>query len=361
MLHARKAKVLQIITAREGGVELLVEVDEKREKAICYPDLVGDVSPGDEVLINTTAVDLNLGTGGFHFIICNLSHPEQEEVALRGRTMKLRYAPHQLSVVAAEEDDPNSRERVLAFETLGGMPVICCELHSQIAPAAAALKALTAYKTRLAYVMTDGAALPIGLSRLVAELKDKGLVDVKITCGQAFGGDFEAINTYSALIVAKQVAEADAVIVCQGPGNAGTSCKFGFSGIEQGEAINACNILGGVAIAVPRISFADFRERHRGLSHHTVTVLGEVALTPALVPLPEMSSERLAIVQKALEPVLSKGRHKLRIVNAEIGIQELKRLRIEVNTMGRSVEEDSEFFLAASAGGVVAAEVISGL
>ncbi|MDH7482091.1 MAG: DUF3866 family protein [Armatimonadota bacterium] len=358
MLNRRKARVLEVISERKGAVELLVEIGGRHEKAICYPDLVGRVLPGDEVLVNTTAVDLNLGTGGFHFIICNLTRPEQEEVISPGRVMKLRYTPHQLSVVAAEEDDPNIRERILAFKTLGRMPVICCELHSQIAPAAAAFKAQTAYNMRLAYVMTDGAAIPIALSRLVAELKDKGLLDVTITCGQAFGGDFEAINIFTALIIAKQVAEADVAIVSQGPGNAGTSSKYGFSGIEQGEAINACNILGGIAIAVPRVSFADTRERHRGLSHHTATVLGEIALTKALVPLPEMSLERLAIVRKAIEPALSKVGHELRIVNAEVGVEELKRLGINVRTMGRSIDEDMEFFLAASAAGVVAAEIL---
>ncbi|MCX6374757.1 MAG: DUF3866 family protein, partial [Armatimonadetes bacterium] len=173
MLNRRTAKILRIMCERPGAVELLVEVDGRQETAICYPDLSGSVAPGDEVLLNTTAVDLDLGTGGVHFVICNLSRPVEDTKPSPGHIMKLRYTPLQEAVLSVEEDDNPDQKLIQQFESLDGMPVICCELHSQIAPAAAAFKALTEHKGRIAYIMTDGAALPIGLSRLVAELKEK--------------------------------------------------------------------------------------------------------------------------------------------------------------------------------------------
>lgn len=358
MLNRKKAKILAIISERPGAQEVLVDIEGTEARAVNYPALSGSVTPGDEVLLNTTAVDLSLGTGGVHFVICNLSGPAQECEPSPGHIMKLRYTPLQKAVLSVEEDDSPHRDRIREFESLDGMPVICCELHSQIAPAAAALKTLTNYHARIAYVMTDGAALPIVFSRLVAELKEKGLLDATITCGQAFGGDIEAINVYTALIAARQIARADAVIVCQGPGNAGTGSKYGFSGIEQGEAINAVNILGGTAIAVARMSFADPRERHQGVSHHTRTVLGGIALSPALVALPELPEDKARRVREQLAPISAKGLHEFRVLDGQPGLAELARKDIRVTTMGRSVEEDGEFFLAASAGGVLAAELL---
>ena len=360
MLNRRTAKVVRVVCERPGAQEIIVDLGGAESPAIVYPDLTGSVAPGDEVLLNTTAVDLDLGTGGFHFVICNLSSPAQPTAPSPGHIMKLRYTPLQESVVTVEEDDNSDQKRIQEFESLDGMPVICCELHSQIAPASAALKALTDYKAKIAYIMTDGAALPIGFSRLAAELKEKGILDATITCGQAFGGDIEAINVYTALIAAREIARADAAIVCQGPGNAGAASKYGFSGIQQAETINAAGILGGTPIAVLRLSFADARERHRGVSHHTRTVLGEIALRPALVPVPSLDDEKARFVNEQLAPILSRAGHQVRVVDAAPGLDELKRKDVRVTTMGRSVEEDREFFLAASAGGVLAAEILAG-
>lgn len=358
MLVAKTATTIDIESERTGIQELLVQFDNEQARAVNYTDLTGVVSPGDDVLVNTTAVQLGLGTGGVHFVIANLSNPAPQAVRTPGHVMKMRYAPHQHSVLSVEEPAGPNRSEIDSFETLDGMPVICCELHSQIAPASAALKALTNDRARIAYIMTDGAALPIAFSRLAAELKQKGLLDSTITCGQAFGGDIEAVNLYTALIAAKSVATADAAIVCQGPGNTGTGTKYGFSGIQQGEAINAARLLGGQPIAVVRMSFADSRERHRGVSHHSLTVLGEVALSPALVAVPELPDEKMRLVSESLENALRWSCHEMRVVNGERGLEELARREINVTTMGRSMEEDREFFLAASAAGVLAAELL---
>lgn len=356
VLHRKTGLVTRILSERPGAQEVLVG----DERAVNYPDLTGKVEIGDEVLLNTTAVDLDLGTGGVHFVICNLSRPMGEIKGSPGHIMKLRYTPFQEAVLSVEEDESPHQREIQDFVSLDGMPVICCELHSQIAPVAAALKVGTDYKARIAYIMTDGGALPIGFSRLVCDLKEKGLLDSTITCGQAFGGDIEAINVYTGLIAAKQVAKADAAIVCQGPGNAGTGSKFGFSGIQQGEALNACNILDGSAIAVLRMSFADPRDRHRGVSHHTLTILGDMVFSPVFVAIPELPNDKAQPVDSQLTPVLFKVGHQSHVLDGEPGLTELERLGIEVTTMGRSVEEDREFFLAASAGGALAAEILKG-
>ena len=59
--------------------------------------------------------------------------------------------------------------------------------------------------------MTDGAALPIYLSKNVDTLKKKGLIDNTITIGSAFGGEYECINIHTALITAKEVLNAAAL------------------------------------------------------------------------------------------------------------------------------------------------------
>lgn len=360
MLNRKTAKVVEITGKRPGIQEIIVDLDGVEACAVNYPPLTGEVSVGEEVLLNTTAVELGLGTGGVHFVVCNLSRPVQESDKTTGHIMKLRYTPLQEVVLSVEEDASPHKDVIRDFESLEEMPVICCELHSQIAPASAALKALTDHQAKITYIMTDGAALPIAFSRLVAELKEKGMLDVTITCGQAFGGDMEAVNVYTGLIAAKEVAGVDAAIVCQGPGNTGTGTQYGFSGIQQGEALNAARILGARPIAVPRISFADPRERHQGVSHHTLTILGEVALSPSLTAIPKMSDEKAKRVCDQLESALRWSCHEIRTLDGEPGLAELSRREIRVTTMGRSVDEDREFFLAASAGGVLAAEMLRG-
>src|SRR5438874_2328406 len=67
--------------------------------------------------------------------------------------------------------------------------------------------------------------------------------------------------------------EADAVVCAIGPGIVGTETSLGHGGVVAAEAVNAAAALGGRAVLAPRVSGADPRERHRGLSHHTQAVL----------------------------------------------------------------------------------------
>ncbi len=357
MLTRARGRVVSIDAVRGDAVELTAEVNGSQARAVAYSSLVGAVRVEDEVLLNTTAVELRLGTGGYHFVIANLSSDESEELG-RGHIMKCRYTPSQNAVLSVEEEDSPERTAIDRFETLGGMPVVIGQLHSQLGPAAAGLKRSTQRRARVAYLMTDSAALPIAFSRNVHDLRNKGLIDSTITCGQAFGGEIEAVNVYTGLIAAREVARADAVIVCPGPGNVGTGTAYGFSSIEQGEIVNAVNTLGGSPVAIARVSFADPRPRHQGLSHHTTTALGTVALTKCTLALPMIDQMRLLAIQEQIAHSPISYKHRVRIVDGQPGIIELQEKGFKLSSMGRSYDEDPEFFLSASAAGVVAGEML---
>lgn len=358
MLKHAIGTITKILAARLGAVEVEVEIDGEKSNAVAYNSLVVLPEVGDRVALNTTAVALGLGTGGAHFIIENLSRQADVLNEGPGHIMKLRYTPAQHSVLSVEEDESPYKSVIDGFQSLGKMPVIIGQLHSQIAPAAAAVKRLTQPKAKIAYIMTDSAALPMAFSRIVSRMKEVGLLDVTITTGQAFGGDIEAVNVYSALVAAKVVAQAAVAIVCQGPGNVGTGTKYGFSGIEQGEIINAVAILGGTPVAIPRISFADSRPRHQGISHHTITSLSEVALAQAIVPLPMMDEMKLFTVEEQINRTPISYKHRTRVIDGLPGIRECSERGVPLLTMGRGFNEDPEFFLAASAAGVLATELL---
>ena len=353
MIRIRRGTVTALLESRPGAVEIEVNIAGRRERAVNYPALTGPARPGDEVILSTTAVHRKLGTGGFHFVLANLNIA-RKDAGEAGHIMKMRYAPGQVKVFTVEEADHPQNALFKATRTLAKTPVIVASLHSALAPAAVAVHLLSGGKARLVYLMTDGGALPIAFSKLVAGLKQKGLVAATVTCGHAFGGDYEAINVYSGLLAAKGAAGADVIVAAMGPGVAGAADEFGHTALEQGELVNAVNILGGRPIAVPRVSFADPRERHRGLSHHTRTALGKIALTRCTVTLPEMSPEKRMCVEKQLAESGILARHRVVFLDAAVTLAALRQYGLEVTTMGRTIEQDPEYFLAAGAAGVYA-------
>lgn len=340
-----------------GAQELAVKTEAGQERAINYTQLLGALAPAERVLLNTTAVRADLGTGGYHFVMKRAGEEKRPEGV--GHIVKLRYTPLQFRCTAVEEEESPYREAIESCQELARMPVIVAALHSHVGPAAAAVKG-RAPGSRVAYIMTDAAALPLAFSKLVPTLKEAGLVDAAITVGQAFGGDYEAVNVYSGLLAAKAVVGADVVIIAQGPGNVGTETEWGFGSIAQGDHLNAAGVLGGTPIAVPRISFADPRPRHRGISRQSLVVLGQVALTRAVVSVPMMAEEKLQLVHRQLDDSGITERHDVLVVKGEIGLQVLAERGIEARSMGRTAEDDPEFFLAAGAAGALAAEQLDG-
>jgi hypothetical protein len=270
-----------------------------------------------------------------------------------GHIIKGRYTSIQTDVGSTEEH----LEALAEVDTIDGMPVVAAALHSQLPAVAAGFRAVRP-DGRLAYVMTDGAGLPLALSDLVEDLTAVGLLDATITCGHAFGGDYEAVSVFSALAVARHVALADAAVVVMGPGIVGTNTRLGFSGMEVGPILDAAHALGGVAIACLRVSFADGRDRHVGLSHHSATALRLAARERALVAVPQLPPAQAARLRADLEAEGIDRRHDLVDVQAPDALELLARHGLRVASMGRPAADDPALFQAAAAAGVLAAEQV---
>src|SRR5918997_4567179 len=259
----RRGRVTE--TGRRGrdSLELTVEVpDEGSVRGLAYPSLVGIPEIGDEVLLNTTALDQGLGTGGVAIVIAVPDRlPKDPEGP--GHLVKARYTPLQVTVAGVDEQDTEHHELLAEADDLGGMPVVVADLHSAL-PAILIGMLATDPDLKVAYVMTDGGALPAAFSRTLDALA-KSLAGV-ITVGQAYGGDLEAVTLHTGLLAARHVLRADLAVVTQGPGNLGTGTPWGFSGVAAGEVCNAVSGLRGQPIGALRISDADARPRHPGVS-----------------------------------------------------------------------------------------------
>jgi hypothetical protein len=202
--------------------------------------------------------------------------------------------------------------------------------------------------------MTDGAALPAAFSRLVPRLRGAGLLDGFVTSGQAFGGDLEAVSIWTALLAAREILDAEVIVVADGPGNLGTDTKWGVSALASGHALNAAEVLKGRPVAALRVSFADRRERHHGVSHHSLTILGQVCTVRANVAVPAIEEPERTAIWDALRSAKLEERHQLVEADGRPALGELERRGVEVNSMGRTASDDPVFFLAAGAAGVLA-------
>jgi hypothetical protein len=360
VIRIRNGRVTAIRARRPGATEATVSVEPEGDeaRALGYDHLVGPLEVGDRVMLNTTAVALGLGTGGFHVVMARLDGGQLDDAG-PGHVIKARYTPAQVRVLAVEEEASPHRAAVAAVTDLEGLPVVCAELHSMVPVVAAAARA--AGDLTVAYVMSDGAALPLAFSRLAGELRASGLVAGVVTAGQAFGGDLEAITLHSGLVAARAVLRADVVVVAQGPGGMGTGTALGYSGIQVAEAVNATAALGGRPVACLRMSTADARERHRGVSHHSLTALGRLALGRALVALPALADPALAsTVRQQLEAAGVSARHEVVPVDPPDAGKLLAAWGLQVRTMGRGPEEDPVFFAAAAAAGTLAGRLAAG-
>lgn len=346
----RSGKVTQLLMERPGLQRVEVDLGDGPERAYVLTQLTGTVGIGDRVVVNTTAVELGLGTGGWHVVHWNL---ERERWAERGpgHIVKSRYTSLQADVGSAEEHLSELAE----VESIDRMPVVAAALHSQLPAAAVAFKHC-APGARLAYVMTDGAGLPLALSDLAFALRERNLVDATITCGHAFGGDFEAVSIFSALAVARHAAEADAAVVAMGPGIVGTNTRLGFSGMEVGSILDAAVALGGQPIACLRISFVDPRARHEGLSHHTRTALRVACRERATVAVPRLGDDEDARLRADLADAGIDRRHDLVEVTSPDVLALFAEHGLKVVSMGRPAADDPALFLAAGAAGALAAE-----
>lgn len=340
----RVGRIDEIRSERRGlqRVTVILEGTDSQpgapERAYVLTGLVGPVRAGDEVVCNTTAVDRGLGTGGWHVIHANLTRPDWSEPG-GGHVMKLRYTGVQVDTGVDEEHDPD------LDPDLGGLPVVACSVHSQMGVVAATIAALRP-GTRVAYAMTDGGALPLALSDLVADLVESGLLVGTVTSGHAFGGDLEAVTVASSLALARHRLDAEVVVAGMGLGGVGTGSRLGFSGLDQASILDAAAWLGGRPVACVRASSADGRTRHRGVSHHTRTVL-DATRSGVEVPMPE-----------GLEPGTIAARHRIVTVEPPDAVAALESAGITVTTMGRGPAEDPLFFAASAAAAAHALDLL---
>jgi hypothetical protein len=361
LIRWREGTVTALTRSWRGACELDVAVTARSDsdpvtvRALAYPDLVGVPVAGDRVLLNVGALALGLGTGGYALVVAlpDRLPPDPSGPATRdgGHMVKARYTPLQPIVLGVDEDDSPYRTAMTASDTLDGMPVVIADLHSAL-PAIVAGVHADRPDAVIAYVMTDGGALPAWFSRSIADLA--GHIAGTVTVGQAFGGDLEATNIHSGLLAARHVLRADVAIVAQGPGNLGTGTRWGFSGTAAGEAVNAAAALDGRPIGSLRISDADARGRHQGVSHHSLTAYGRVALARAEIVVPGGLDEPLATyVSNAVEPL--RERHDV-VTVPTTGLDEaLRASPVRLSTMGRTLDADYAYFLSAAAAGRYAA------
>ncbi|KUL27958.1 DUF3866 family protein [Actinoplanes awajinensis] len=359
MVRWRSGTVLSVRRSWRGAIELDVETGDGLLRALAYPALVGDPAPGDRVLLNVGALVMGLGTGGYALVVAlpdRLPPDPADDGATRdsGHLVKARYTPLQPILLGVDEEASVFRKVMETAESLDGMPVITADLHSAL-PAILAGVHADRPSARVAYVMTDGGALPAWFSRTLDGLA--GRLAGTVTTGQAFGGDLEASTVHVGLLAARHVLGADVTIVAQGPGNLGTGTTWGFSGVALGEAVNAIGVLGGRPVGSLRISDGDGRARHRGVSHHSLTAYGKVALIRADLPVPEGLEPALAAeVDAALVPLAA--RHRLVRVPVDGLDAALRASPVPLSTMGRKLDEDHGYFLAAAAAGRHAAALL---
>ena len=192
--------------------------------------------------------------------------------------------------------------------------------------------------------------------RTVHGLRDAGWLRGTVTVGQAFGGDLEAVTVHNGLLAASWCMGADVAVVAQGPGNLGTGTQWGFTGVAAGEAINAAGMLSGRPVATLRVSEADERQRHRGVSHHSLTAYGRVAAPCRRRPDPRAGGDFGALVRQqasALSPP-----HRLVSVDRRRAQAGAGATPVALSTMGRGLDDDPAAFLERGAAGRHAAALL---
>jgi Protein of unknown function (DUF3866) len=324
---------------------LTVEVDEEHRPAWADESLLGEMREGDEVVVNVAALDLGLGSGGFDIVHVNLTRglaasggSGEHVIKLNDTSLQHPINPVELPVRLMSDIGAKGAPEA----TAGSMPVLVLSLHGHLAPAAWAATQATP-ELRVGYVQTAGGALPGSLSRDVAQLRECDLLCGHITAAPAYGGEQEALSVAGALDAAANSLGWDAALVGAGPGIIGSDTRLGHGGMAALDNAHAALALGLPTLLSPRLSAADPRERHRGASHHTLTVLS-MLLGPVVVPVPAGSWDVGAQLAEA-----TAGRHELREASADLAGYAASGL--PTHTMGRSLEEDPLFFAAPLAAG----------
>jgi hypothetical protein len=338
MLRLRRATVAVAGPPDAAEQRLAIHIGEERRTAIADVALVGPAQAGDEVIVNVEAVELGLGSGGADIVHVNLTRGLDGAGTPGAHVMKLNYTSLQHAVLPVEEGDADATPAALRLPL--GKATAVLALHGQLAPLAWAFHQATEGNGRLGYVQTAGGALPGGHSCVVRELRAGGLLAGHLTAGPAFGGaDGDAITTAAALHHGLTALGWDAAVAGPGPGILGSGSALGHGGLQALDSAHTALALGCPTLLVARMSSTDPRERHRGISHHTRTVL-DLLLAPVAVAIP--ASE--------CPPGTAPDRHDWRSVLTDLDGYTASGL--PTRSMGR---EDPLFFDAALAAGTALA------
>lgn len=357
MIRTRYGVVVETGTHRRGIQECQVICQGDLVSALNFDTVLGPLVRGETVLLNTTALHLGLGTGGYHLVMARSPQPRREAVG-QGHIMKLRYTPWQLKVKSCEEPGSEGHQLLKESLSLDRVPVICCGLHSQVL---ACLWTLAQLRPALsvAYVFTDAGCLPVGLSRGLERIRKQASRLTVISAGHAFGGDLEAVNVHSGLLAARGLVRAEVILVGMGPGVTGTGTLMGHTEIRQAEDLNAVASLGGIPLAVPRISQEDERQRHQGVSHHSLVVLGRATLARCLVVMPRGPSRLRDVWKGQLEEWGVLRRHRILWLDPEAADAYLEETQL-LETMGRGFSREPWFFRAAGLAALAGAQMAGG-
>jgi len=354
MLRLAAGIVMSVLEKYPGMQILEVELHtgEQREVAQAISYAEEEYEAGEILILNTTAVRLQLGTGGYHLVVAKAEDRSERDLAKGnwGHVMKMRYAPWQLAVDTVEEQASPYHELFLREDlSLEATPVIIGELHSLLPVVTAALRRHQKVG-KIAYVMPDAASLPVAMSRHVQQLKAKGMLDAVVTTGHAWGGDREAVTIHSGLLAARHVEQADVILCMLGPGVAGTGTSYAFSGVQLAEVVHAVSVLGGIPFFLPRLSFADRRVRHRGISHHTLAILGRYVVRPVLLLMPKSGGDQERLMREQIASHQELNQHEVMWSEmvSESRLADLERkYGHPFMSMGRSWREDPVPFLTA--------------
>jgi hypothetical protein len=341
---------------------LTVEVDGERRRAWADEGMVGEVREGDEVVLNTEALDLELGSGGFDVVHANLTRGLEGPGAGGPHVMKLNYTSlqHPVEPVEAPYGEGDGRGEGFVDRRI---PVLVVFLHGQLAPAAWAA-AQASPGIRLGYVQTAGGALPGSLSRDAAALRERGLLTDHVTAGPAHGGEREAIGVVGALHAAAASLGWDAAVAGPGPGILGSATLYGHGGMAALDTAHGALALGLETMVAPRLSAGDERERHRGLSHHTEAVL-RLLLGGVRVPVPEVDDElwptgEYGAGETPLDRLREACADRHDVWVRQVALDDYAGSGLPTRTMGRELSEDRLFFAAALAAGDALAAAAGG-
>ncbi|WP_088102360.1 DUF3866 family protein [Halalkalibacter urbisdiaboli] len=347
-MYAEKQTYVREVTYEDETIQLIT-TDIGAKKAVLYKTLTARVEPGDPVIVNITATKLKLGTGGWDIVKSSARLEAEQTHREDGHIMKLRYTPNQHSVLAIEAQESPYHSLFKEKFSFDKEPVLLAELHSMVPLAYYVGKVLKPDFT-CCVIIDDQAALPLMVSEQMRMLKDDPAFKT-ITIGQAFGGTFEAVTMHSALQFASQELKPDLIMISVGPGVVGTGTMYGFTGMTLASWANIVGAFKGTPVWIPRLSFSEKRERHVGLSHHTLTPLFDFTYTRCLLPFPFLEDAQKEYISRQLNAVKSNDIiHELRWSerdNASILVEKALQLSpLPIRTMGRGYADDATFFLA---------------